>query len=105
MFSRLWYLARKKVSGMKAGTIAEAEAATVDLGGFSPEEEAQIVKIQAAARGHITRKTHKSGSRPPTAAAIEEVSEAIDLSTFNDEEQAKIVKIQAGWLLRTSAKP
>ena len=48
-------MARKKVSGMKAGAAAEAEAATVDLGGFSAEDEAQIVKMQAAAKAHVTR--------------------------------------------------
>jgi hypothetical protein len=28
---------------------------TVDLGGFSAEDEAQIVKMQAAAKAHVTR--------------------------------------------------
>ena len=99
-------MARKKVSGMKAGAAAEAEAAAVDLGGFSPQDEAQIVKMQAAAKAHVTR---VAAAEPSGAAAAAGDSEALgaaaaaamaggelpDLSLLTEAEQAAVVKMQA----------
>ena len=103
------HLTRQARKSSAAAAAAAATAAAVeqvaealpDLSSFSAEDEAKLVKIQAAARGHITRKGGKKKTEPQFVAA------PVDLAGFSADDEAQIVKIQAatrGHLARKGAK-
>jgi hypothetical protein len=98
------YIARKEVAAKRSnkatGEIAPTEQAEdlPDLQSFTAEEQARIVKIQAAGRGMASRKSARNGASAvqQPAEAVEEADEALpDLSKFSAEERAKIIKMQA----------
>ena len=57
------------------------------------EDEAQIVRIQAAARGHITRKGVKAKAADPKFVSTADTVDPI--SGFSAEDEVQIVKIQS----------
>eukprot|EP00227_Mantoniella_beaufortii_P019466 CAMPEP_0197584104 /NCGR_PEP_ID=MMETSP1326-20131121/6810_1 /TAXON_ID=1155430 /ORGANISM="Genus nov. species nov., Strain RCC2288" /LENGTH=1093 /DNA_ID=CAMNT_0043148417 /DNA_START=227 /DNA_END=3508 /DNA_ORIENTATION=+ len=78
----------------------EEVAAAMDLLGFSVADEQQVVRIQAAARGHLTRKSRRKAA--PTFVAA-----PVNVAGFSADDEAQVVKIQAaarGQLARKNAK-
>ena len=97
-------------SAAAAAVVEEVSAALPHLGEFSAEDEAQIVKIQAAARGHLTRKGKGAGGGGGGGGAKKKatfVEAPVDLAGFSPDDEAQVVKIQAatrGHLTRKKAK-
>jgi hypothetical protein len=78
--------ARKSTSAAAvaaAKVVEQVSAALPDLTGFSADEEAQIVKIQAAARGHLTRKGGAAKKKATFVAA------PVDLAGFSPDDEAQ----------------